>query len=440
LGTLYTRKIKPIVPGWLIELDNARLSACMEIKDILSMKTDLQNMAEKIHAVISKNLTVSGISQSNVLDVLRRIPDVNGFGLSFPHFMFAMGNMGLAKKKNLLLHQPRPEGKKDKKTEGGDSSQESGTKGDGEESGAKEDEKTKEQDASGYSLREKVFFSGLLIFEMYETISQIEDIYYKDFIPETVAQEAKRNEQHGIGKNDIGFRKKGEAAWDRPLPPISKVSPYLSPMPFVTTRWKIVKPSAHDAGRRRTMTSNRPIHMMIQPPKDIQGKIRVMENKQRIRQAMIYLASKGDVVASLPYSHFLINISDTFLEKMEEYNHLKPKEKEKIYYNNDLAWIVRHAKDLYRPHGLPSQVAKMPHMILFTDAIRLRTICQHIREQHWHFVCQKQAIFREEVWKRLHVDRIPYGRLRDSFVYSFTTYLPLKAHLPIVHNLSSLPY
>jgi hypothetical protein len=44
----------------------------------------------------------------------------------------------------------------------------------------------------------------------------------------------------------------GTAEWDRPLPPLPKLSPYLYPHNFVTTRWDIKKPNQDEKGRRRT--------------------------------------------------------------------------------------------------------------------------------------------------------------------------------------------
>jgi hypothetical protein len=39
----------------------------------------------------------------------------------------------------------------------------------------------------------------------------------------------------------------------------------------------------------------------------------------------------------------------------------------------------------------------------------------------------------------MHVDDIPVGRLRDSFIYSFVTYLPYVSHLPIHHTPNNNP-
>ena len=63
-------------------------------------------------------------------------------------------------------------------------------------------------DETGYSLREKVFFSGLLIFEMYDTLKQVENLYKLGKIPEPARKELERNRKRGYGVDDIG--RKGE--------------------------------------------------------------------------------------------------------------------------------------------------------------------------------------------------------------------------------------
>jgi hypothetical protein len=62
-----------------------------------------------------------------------------------------------------------------------------------------------------------------------------------------------------------------------------------------------------------------------------------------------------------------------------------------VSHNNDLAWIAREIKVIYRPHGLPDNINRLRHMIRYTDGIELRKICNHIRASQWGFVSNKKV-------------------------------------------------
>jgi len=64
-----------------------------------------------------------------------------------------------------------------------------------------------EKDASGYSARTKLFYSGLLYCDMYDTMQAVERIYLQgDSIPEPREAVLKREQQSGFGASDMGTR------------------------------------------------------------------------------------------------------------------------------------------------------------------------------------------------------------------------------------------
>lgn len=135
----------------------------------------------------------------------------------------------------------------------------------------------------------------------------VEDLYFQsDNIPvpkeKTILDQARR----GFGIESAGTRSKswlnnliatyvpnnfdidvyielGFAEWDRPLPPLPSASPYKGNLPFVATRWKITRPNEEERTRRRTLTTLQPLHLMVNPPPKMKGKIKVTENQGRIK-------------------------------------------------------------------------------------------------------------------------------------------------------------
>jgi hypothetical protein len=105
-----------------------------------------------------------------------------------------------------------------------------------------------------------------------------------------------------------------------------------------------------------------------------------------------------------------------------------------IKANNDMIQLQRAVHHILHLHGLPPQIYKMKQLIDFNCALCLRKICEHIRQNHWEFISERQVEFRNIAWKFMHVERIPCGPLRDNFVYAFNTYLPFKSSLPVVND------
>lgn len=70
----------------------------------------------------------------------------------------------------------------------------------------KKDIKSGDIDESGFSLREKLFYSGLLYCEMYDTMQHIEKLYKGQTVPEPQEKLLKRQQQTGFGTSSIGTR------------------------------------------------------------------------------------------------------------------------------------------------------------------------------------------------------------------------------------------
>jgi len=288
-----------------------------------------------------------------------------------------------------------------------------------------------------FTKNEKLFYSALLYCEMYDTMEAIRKIYGGGIsIPESKAKTLQRQQDTGFGVSDIGIRKLGFAEWDRPLPPLPKTSPYIADFPLVGRRMKYVNRPNSGPPRRSKVTFD-PMFMAVKAPEVIGDAIKVTADTRRIKGILDLLASEGNCLAMLPNVHLILHLSDTLMNKLVEVQGPDPlKVKKRI---EELKIIKMEAKSLFRPHGLPKEVSKIPEMISFSDAIKLREICTQIREQHWAFICQRKLEYREKVWKLMHVERIPCGNLRESFVYSFQVYIPEKSYLPIVHDSSASP-
>ncbi|XP_035713873.1 uncharacterized protein LOC110845256 isoform X2 [Folsomia candida] len=489
MGKIRVGHQKLIFPGWLIELDEAKLNTIIKIKTTLATGKKICDIMNELATPV-RELGVT-IPKQEIIEVLRRIPLDEEKGWSFPHFMLAMGSPKLAREKGALqdpipfksddcnnsaqaqgdsrtsnyknsggkqktkeqrtqalerLHQPYKYDKVDTwplSDEQARALEELRAQEEVERSRSLRPKKESEEiDLTGYSLREKVFFSGLLIFEMYHTIRAVEDLYFQsDNIPvpkeKTILDQARR----GFGIESAGTRKLGFAEWDRPLPPLPSASPYKGNLPFVATRWKITRPNEEERTRRRTLTTLQPLHLMVNPPPKMKGKIKVTENQGRIKRAIDYLASIGNCLAKLPFAHCIVHLSDTFLQKLEEINvhNLQGDPIPEVKPNNDLAKLQREVKELLYLYGLPRKIDKMKHLIDYNSAVCLRKICDHIKKQHWEFISEKKVEFRNKAWELMHVERIPCGPLRENFVYTFNTYLPYKSHLPVVSDTTPNP-
>jgi hypothetical protein len=58
-------------------------------------------------------------------------------------------------------------------------------------------------------MREKLFFSALLIFEMYSTMSAVENLYFQnDNIPLPKEKAVKEQMRRGFGSENVGTRSK----------------------------------------------------------------------------------------------------------------------------------------------------------------------------------------------------------------------------------------
>lgn len=66
---------------------------------------------------------------------------------------------------------------------------------------------SEELDLTGYTKREKLFFSGLLIFEMYHTIRKVENLYFQsDSIPEPKEKIRLNQIRRGFGVDSFGMK------------------------------------------------------------------------------------------------------------------------------------------------------------------------------------------------------------------------------------------
>ncbi|CAG7715975.1 unnamed protein product [Allacma fusca] len=466
MAQLRVKRTKPIIPGWLIELKDEYLRGVMDIKSILEeSKPDeyrLEGTIASICQVINADMNLP-VTEIQIYEVLKKIPNNCEGTFSFPHFMYAIANHELARTKGIFMLNERNFPKNIQKRygklgpcncNGSDKSDRSGGDqkypDDEDAEVGESDERSKncvnaydtennKVDATGYSTREKVFFSGLLIFEMFDTLKQVETLYNLPKIPESAEKEMKRNRKRGFGIENIGSKKFKEVAWDKPLPPVPKISPYLSSVPFVTTRWNVTQPADPNLRLRRTTSRLQPLHLCICPPRKQNQLICITENQTRVRRALEYLAAKGDCVALLPDVHFVIHLSDTAVDKLEVITTRQPQGGEtldgyKRYHSEDERAIMQNVRKLYRPYRLPCQITQLSNLISYADGLQLREICNHLQKQHWNCLSQLKLDFREFVWSRMHVNQIPLGSLRDSFIYAFVTYLPFVSHLPVVHT------
>jgi hypothetical protein len=64
---------------------------------------------------------------------------------------------------------------------------------------------------SAYSEAEQLLWSGLLIFQMYETLQGVESLYFNDWIPPSADRTDKLKRHCGFGPNDVGFKSKRPA-------------------------------------------------------------------------------------------------------------------------------------------------------------------------------------------------------------------------------------
>jgi hypothetical protein len=462
MAQLRVKKSKPIIPGWLIELKDQYLRGVMDIKSILEDSSpegpQIVDTVSSICQVINVDMNIP-VSELQIFEALKKVPKNCEGGFSFPHFMYAIGNPEIAKTKGIFMLNERHfpayvekrystkgecncsnASEKSDKSGGDQKYTDNSGESDGRSKSCNDgDDEGNKVDATGYSTREKVFFSGLLIFEMFETLKQVESLYNLSKIPEPAEKEMKRNRKRGFGVENIGSKKFKEAAWDKPLPPLPRVSPYLSDVPFVTSRWNTTQPADPSLRLRRTTSRLQPLHLCICPPRKQNQLICITENQARVRQALEYLAAKGDCVALLPDVHFVIHLSDTAVDKLEVVTTRQPKDGEildeyKRYHSEDERAIMQNVRKLYRPYRLPCQITQLSNLISFTDGLQLREICTHLQKQHWNCLSQLKLDFREFAWSRMRVNQIPLGQLRDSFIYAFVTYLPFVSHLPITHT------
>jgi len=437
------RKDKANFPGWLIELTDPQLKSVLDAKEMLGTGKPLCDLLDPFLEAISG--LGSGITDMDVIETLRRIPHTSK-GWSFSHFMFIAGNPYFAKKKG-VIQDPLPTEFTECLEESGDPAKSNKRPNVVErlyqlpkvtppDLWPPADAKKKEKDASGFSQREKLFYSGLLYCDMYDTMRAVERIYLQgDTVPEPREAFIKRQQASGFGVSELGTRKLGFAEWDRPLPPIPKISPYLSDLPLVGKRRKILKPNGDVMMYRRSQTSLHPLFLAVKAPRQPKATIKILEDERRIKSILSLLAAQeGNCLALLPNVQTILHLSDTLLQKLEDVRTQKGPTAPKIYKSNDLIWITKEAKNLFRPHGLPAQIAKIPPLIAFSDGLKLREICKQVRDQHWSYICLRKNQFREAVWQLMHVDRIPCGNLRESFCYSFQTLLPPKSHFPIIRD------
>ncbi|ODN00195.1 hypothetical protein Ocin01_06485 [Orchesella cincta] len=442
------RKDKVEFPGWCIELTDPQLQSVQDAKEILSSGKPLCDMLDELIEAIGG--LGSGITDTDVIETLRRIPHTSK-GWSFSHFMFIAGDPKFAKKKG-VLQDPLPVQFTECLEQSGDSDKKSKKKNVVDrlyqlpqtappDPWPPADAKKEEKDESGFSQRAKLFYSGLLYCDMYDTMQALEKVYLKgESVPEPRESALKRQQESGFGASDMGTRKLGFAEWDRPLPPLPKVSPYLADLPLVGKRRKILKPNGDVGMYRRSQTSLHPIFLAVKAPREAKATIKILEDGQRVKSILSLMASQGgNCLALLPDIGKILHMSDTLLHNQEVVTVQKGPKAPKIYKGNDMIWILKEGKNLFRPHGLPPQIAKIPPLIAFSDGLKLREICKQVRDQHWSYICLRKNQFRESVWQLMHVERIPCGNLRESFAYSFQTYLPPKSVFPIIRE-DALPW
>lgn len=75
------------------------------------------------------------------------------------------------------------------------------------------------------------------------------------------------------------------AEWDRPLPPLPKVSPYITDFPIVGFRKKVIRPSGPTLMYRRSVTQMRPIFLTAKAPdpKKKNDTLKVLPNAARVK-------------------------------------------------------------------------------------------------------------------------------------------------------------
>ncbi|CAL8100813.1 unnamed protein product [Orchesella dallaii] len=395
------RKDKVTFPGWLIELTDPQLKSALDAKEILGTGKPLCELLDPLIEAIAGLGT--GISDTDVIETLRRVPHT-AKGWSFSYFMFIAGNPKFAKKKG-AIQDPLPVQFTECLEQSGDSSNKPNKKKNVVERlyqlpqvtppdlWPPADAKKEQKDESGYSERAKLFYSALLYCDMYDTMKTVERIYLKgESIPEPREAMLKRQQESGFGASNMGTRKLGFAEWDKPLPPLPKVSPYLADLPLVGKRRKIVKPNGNVMMYRRSQTELHPIFLAVRAPRQAKATIKILEDERRVKSILSLLASQeGNCLALLPNVQTILHLSDTLLQKLEDVRVQNGPKAPKIYKANDMLWIQKEAKNLFRPHGLPPQIAKIPPLIAFTDGLKLREICKQVRDQHWSYICLRKV-------------------------------------------------
>lgn len=114
------------------------------------------------------------------------------------------------------------------------------------------------------------------------------------------------------------FIELGFAEWDRPLPPLPKLSPYITDFPVVGMRKKIVRPTGKMYQYRRSIAEIQPMFLSIIAPRKGKDTIKVMPDGGRVRDILGLLASQGNCLALLPDVVTIFNLSDTLLQKIED--------------------------------------------------------------------------------------------------------------------------
>jgi len=75
----------------------------------------------------------------------------------------------------------------------------------------------------------------------------------------------------------------GFAEWDRPLPPLPKVSPYLSDLPLVGKRRKFLKPNGNVMMYKRSNTELHSLFLAVQAPRQPKATIKILEDGRRVK-------------------------------------------------------------------------------------------------------------------------------------------------------------
>lgn len=75
----------------------------------------------------------------------------------------------------------------------------------------------------------------------------------------------------------------GFAEWDKPPPPLPKISPYLADLALVAKRRQIILPNGELVMYKRSMITMQPLFLAVRAPEKPKDTIKVMEDGRRLK-------------------------------------------------------------------------------------------------------------------------------------------------------------